>query len=195
MPPKKTKQQPLNQVNMFVVLCNNKTSHPHVLPRDKLSYAKKDDLKVGTFATFNGAGDRSSRCQGIIIMTGRSCEFNSPKFVFGFIGTKQQCENSAMLIEKTNNASKGQEGSESDSSNHLIIDDQSGKSEDENNCDQEAENEDGMSSCILMSQQDDGVMSTNGNSTASSKTTLVNNRASLHVPLTTASSGTGGESV
>jgi hypothetical protein len=74
MSPKKTKQQALNQENIYVVLRSNKTSQYHVVPGDQLSYAKKDGLKIGTFATFHGGDDPLNRCRGPIVMSGKLYE-------------------------------------------------------------------------------------------------------------------------
>ena len=115
--------------------------------------------------------------------------------LFGFIGTKEQCENSAVLIEKSNNINKEQEELESDSSNHLTIDEQTEKSDDENNYEQESGNEDGTSLYIPTSQQADGVTNTHGNIIALSKTTLVNNQSSSSISLTTDPSFTSGKSL
>jgi hypothetical protein len=76
MPPKKKLQQPVSQLVLYAVLYDNKSSRHLIVPRDKLLYKKKDNLKVGTSATYNGDGDRSSRVCGDIVMLGKSCESN-----------------------------------------------------------------------------------------------------------------------
>lgn len=82
MPPKKAKQQLVNKENIYVVLRNNKTCEHHILPRDHLLCAKKDGLKVGTFATFDGGDDPAKRCRGTIIMSGKLYEQNNSKNMF-----------------------------------------------------------------------------------------------------------------
>jgi hypothetical protein len=75
MPPKKIKQQPPNQSDtLYVVLRDNKKSCSRVVPQDKLSYTKKDNLKLGTFATYKEDGNLSSRFRGIVIMSGKLYE-------------------------------------------------------------------------------------------------------------------------
>jgi len=71
MPPKKTKQQVVNQENIYVLMRSNKTSKHHIIPRDQLSCAKKDGLKIGTLATFDGGDDPSKRCRGTVVMLGK----------------------------------------------------------------------------------------------------------------------------
>lgn len=71
MAPKKQKQQPVKQIPMYVALRDDKTSRYHVVPRDHLSFSKKDNLKVGSSATFNGGDDRSRRFHGTVMISGK----------------------------------------------------------------------------------------------------------------------------
>ena len=69
MAPHKQKQQPVKQIQIYVALRDDKTSRYHVVPRDHLSFSKKDNLKVGSSAIFNG-DDRSNRFRGTVMISG-----------------------------------------------------------------------------------------------------------------------------
>ncbi|CAF2953815.1 unnamed protein product [Rotaria sp. Silwood2] len=88
MAPKKSKEQLKLLENLYVVL-RDKSSRHYVIARHELNYNKKDNLTIGTYATFALPDDPSRRCQGTIIVS----------------GSKEQCENSMSLIEKTINNS------------------------------------------------------------------------------------------
>lgn len=70
MAPNKKKQQPVKQIHMYVALRDNKTSLYYVVPRDHLSFSKKDNLKVGSSATFHGDA-QSPRFQGTVLISGK----------------------------------------------------------------------------------------------------------------------------
>ncbi|CAF2107918.1 unnamed protein product [Rotaria magnacalcarata] len=78
MAPKKNKEQLIQQENLYIVLRDECSRH-YVFARRDLNYNKKDNLKVGSYATFCTPDDPSRRCQAT------------------------QCENSVSLIEKTIN--------------------------------------------------------------------------------------------
>ncbi|CAF4002871.1 unnamed protein product, partial [Rotaria sordida] len=173
MPQKKQKEPLVKQLNTYVALRDKKTSRCYVVSRDHLSFAKKDNLKVGTSATFNEPNDPSHRFHGIVI----TC------------GTKQQCEKSILLIEKSNNNnSKESEDTESVSSNQLIIDEQTENNDDDNDGDEELENENQVLTCVSKSRKVDDVMVTSNNSTMSSKSAPDNNCSSSALQPTTISS-------
>lgn len=69
MAPQKQKQQPMKQIQTYVVLRDNKTSRYYVVPRDHLSFSKKNNLKIGSSATFNG-DDQTHRFQGTVMISG-----------------------------------------------------------------------------------------------------------------------------
>jgi hypothetical protein len=76
MPAKKAKQTTTNETTTskaesFVLLRDEKDSRHAVFERDQLVFAKKDNLKVGTYGTFNGNGTRSSKCRGIVVLRGK----------------------------------------------------------------------------------------------------------------------------
>lgn len=77
MPPRKTKYSRENQattskVKSFVVLCDERNSRHAVYAHDQLLFAKKDNLNKGTYATFNGGGNRASKYRGIVVLAGNS---------------------------------------------------------------------------------------------------------------------------
>ncbi|CAF1316274.1 unnamed protein product [Adineta ricciae] len=114
MAPKKRKQASSNQGDTFVVLRDSKTSTLHLIPTNQLSYSKRENLKISTAATFNGAGDVSRGFKGIILAK----------------GTRDQCQQSLSIIEKTN-SKDGQISNEvkSDSSHTLHIDERTESSD------------------------------------------------------------------
>ena len=98
MPAKKSKQIMINEStisrtttesttsksDVFVLLRDERNSRHVIFPRDKLIFAKKDNLKIGTYACFKGNGDRSSRCRGIVVLTGNSKDIGRSLNVFFF---------------------------------------------------------------------------------------------------------------
>ena len=80
-PGKKTKQAATNEITTnktesFVLLYDEKNSRHAIFAHDQLVFAKKDNLKVDTYATFSGNGDRSSKCRGIVVSAGKPSEKN-----------------------------------------------------------------------------------------------------------------------
>ena len=71
MPPKKVNHESNNRSDSHVVLYDKAKSEHLVPARSILMYAKKDNLRVGTYATFQGEGDRSFRFRGQVIMEGK----------------------------------------------------------------------------------------------------------------------------
>jgi hypothetical protein len=71
MAPKKITEKSHDQSNMYVVLRDNKNSGFRVVPHDKLLYAKKDNLKPGTFAMYYEDGNLSAPFHGTVIMSGK----------------------------------------------------------------------------------------------------------------------------
>ncbi|CAF1241573.1 unnamed protein product [Adineta steineri] len=117
MPQKKTKK--IVDESMWVVLYDEKNSSHHIVARDKLTFAKKDNLRIGTPASYNGDGDRANRVRGKVIV----------------VATKELCENSIKMIEETNNNNddnnEQDESDESDESDQFHIDEK-----DENDIDE-----------------------------------------------------------
>lgn len=75
MPVVKKKQtvaavQPHSQ--LFVILHDESKSRHFIAERSELVFAKKDNLKTGTYATFTRNGDRSSRCRGLVVLSGNA---------------------------------------------------------------------------------------------------------------------------
>lgn len=58
----------------FVLLRDEQTSRHFLFRRDQLSCSKKNDFKIGTYATFHGDGDQSARCRGVIVLSGKNEE-------------------------------------------------------------------------------------------------------------------------
>jgi hypothetical protein len=71
MPGKKAKGASSGEGQLFVILHDEKNSRHFLSSRDQLMFSKKDNLKVGTFATFSGNGDRSSRCRCLVVISGK----------------------------------------------------------------------------------------------------------------------------
>lgn len=61
----------VNSDDNFCILRDNKTFVCRILPGKNLTYSKKDNLQLGTYATFRGGADPSSRTRGIIIFSGK----------------------------------------------------------------------------------------------------------------------------
>ena len=81
MPAKRTRQQTtkgatVSKVESFVVLRDEKSSRHAVFARERLVFAKKDNLKIGTFASFNGDVSLVSKCRGIVVLAGKSSKKN-----------------------------------------------------------------------------------------------------------------------
>jgi hypothetical protein len=74
-----TTETTTSKVESFVLLRNEKDSGHAVFERDQLVFSKKDNLKVGTYATFNGNGSRSSKCRGIVVLAGKRSVKNQKK--------------------------------------------------------------------------------------------------------------------
>jgi hypothetical protein len=76
MAPKKSKQQHSNEsAPSFVVLHDEKNSRHIVVPYRTLVNCKTNQLKLASSASFNGNGDRSARCKGVIVCIGKLSEY------------------------------------------------------------------------------------------------------------------------
>ena len=76
MAPKKSEKQEQCSASgsSFVILHDEKKSHHTVVPYGTLVNCKTNHLKVGSTASFNGNGNRSARCRGVIIFIGKFYE-------------------------------------------------------------------------------------------------------------------------
>ena len=63
-----------NKDERFVLLRDEKTSRHFMFRRDQLSSSKKDNFKIGTHAIFHGDADQSTRCRGVIVLSGKNEE-------------------------------------------------------------------------------------------------------------------------
>ena len=70
MPVKKIKPVSNGHSQLFVVLHDEKTSRHFMAEWDGLVFSKRDNLKPGTYATFTGNGERSSRFKGVVVLSG-----------------------------------------------------------------------------------------------------------------------------
>ena len=67
----RTTNEMLNSTtDRFVLLRDERTSRHFMFHRDQLSSSKKDDFKVGTYATCQDNGDESTPCRGVIVLAG-----------------------------------------------------------------------------------------------------------------------------
>lgn len=73
-----------NNEDRFVLLRDEQTSRHVMFRRDQLSCSKKDDFKTGSYATFHGDGDLSTRCRGIIVLAGKTKQCRG-QFVLSFV--------------------------------------------------------------------------------------------------------------
>ena len=128
MPAKKGKHTTASSIttskpDSFVLLRDEKNSRHVVFPRDQLVCAKKDSLKVGTYATFEGNGDRKSKCRGIVVLGGKLPVKRQEKtsWLFLSLGTKEQCDTSLSVIERINTNFTRDSEDESDASPSLLI--------------------------------------------------------------------------
>lgn len=74
MAPKKAKSAHPSRSNGFVVLRDTTNSCSHVVPQEHVTYAKKDNLKCGTSATFKGVGEAGGGFQGTVVMAGKDSD-------------------------------------------------------------------------------------------------------------------------
>ncbi|CAF3303572.1 unnamed protein product [Rotaria socialis] len=174
MAPKKHKQ-PVQPKQIFVALRDDKTSRYHVVPRDHLSFSKKDNLKAGSCGRFNGGNDRSRRFQGTVIVC----------------GSKEQCEKYVSLVEKSNSNNNNRdqpEDGESNSPSELVIDESTEKNDAAGNESEESEDENVIVKNPSKSRQNDTQTIENNNSAMSTITTSSNTNTASGVKDTTVSS-------
>lgn len=127
MPTKKTRQQNTQAATVHFVLRDNGTNRHRVVERKEISVSKKEGLKAGAAAKYNGSGNPAQSFDGTIIMSGKHYrKISRHMIVLLSLGSKDQCENSLLLIEKSQNKNKNNRNTpdevESDASNQLVID-------------------------------------------------------------------------
>ncbi|CAF1366137.1 unnamed protein product [Adineta ricciae] len=161
MAPKRRKQTSSSDEKVFAVIRDRKTSKSQVIPVDRLSYSKKDNLKIGTSVAFKGTDGASRRCQGIVVAK----------------GTKQQCDQSLSIIEKSNSV----DTKDSSDSDNLQIDERAvvSDSDGENVDHSDDDNETAMP--LSISKESSSVISKDKNPTISSATST-SNSASITLP-------------
>jgi hypothetical protein len=181
---KRVKSQPLNIVGEYVLLRDNKTSCHQVVRRDQLSYAKIDNLDIGTLATFHGGDNSSDRFRGIVITSGKFRMKRLEKSaLFIFTGTKEECNKNISSIEKdTNNKKSAESNSDSDASNHSETNGNNNNNNEQSNVERE------ISTSAPMCSDLADVIRTYSNSKTSSNTNSTNCSSLLLSPTTAASS-------
>ena len=100
---------------MFVLLHEQKKSRHFIAKREDLVFSEKDNLKSGAHAIFNGTGERSSRCNCLVDLSGKTVNLNFRTQCTSILGTKEHCETSLSLINKIR-IFAGESDSESDGS-------------------------------------------------------------------------------
>lgn len=131
MPTKRNRQQHIQGATSHIVLRENGTNRHRVVKRKEIILSKKEGLKAGAVAKYNGSDNSAQSFDGTIIMSGKHCRKISRQMIILLsLGSREQCENSLLLIEKSQNQINKNRNTpdktESDASNHLVIDEDDG---------------------------------------------------------------------